>query len=64
MSVRLKHRVIGNNDFIQVDICGDWDDNYVELSEELPIKTLLALTASIIDDNSFYKDLFDSRLLS
>ncbi len=63
MSAKLIHRVIGNKDFIQVDLSGDWDDNYCELSDEFSIRELLKLTAAIIDNNPFYKDLFDSRLL-
>ena len=62
MSVTLKYRAIGNKEFVEVGLTGDWQDDYCELSDQVPVQTVLKLAAEIIDNSPFYKDIFDSRI--
>jgi len=61
MSATLKHRTIGSREFVEIDLSGDWEDDYVELSDQVPVQTILKLAAEIIDSSSFYKEMFEER---
>lgn len=57
--VNITYREDGNGSFVEIEI-EDYNDLYV--SEYIEVTKLLKVVAEIIDKNSFYKDIFDSRI--